>query len=106
MIRTKEDLRRYMEADKRMLERGGRPGPVDYVWKFERLLRRSEYWHNRPKTPLTMFWGKFLSLWLARMETRIGFSIPLNVGSASHALALSSSAPMRASVGTAGFTWA
>ena len=23
MIRTKEDLRRYMEADKRMLERGG-----------------------------------------------------------------------------------
>lgn len=45
MIRTKEDLRRYMEADKRMLERGGvRPGPVDYVWKFERLLRRSEYW--------------------------------------------------------------
>ena len=79
MIRTKEDLRRYMEADKRMLERGVRPGPVDYVWKFERLLRRSEYWHNRPKTPLTVFWGKFLSLRLARMEARLGFSIPLNV---------------------------
>ena len=58
MIRTKEDLRRYMEADKRMLERGVRPGPVDYVWKFEQLLRRSEYWHNRPKTPLTVFLGQ------------------------------------------------
>lgn len=52
---------------------------MDYVWKFERLLRRSEYWHNRPKTPLTVFWGKFLSLRLARMEARLGFSIPLNV---------------------------
>jgi len=80
MIQTKEDLRRYMEADKRMLERGGVcPGPVDYVWKFERLLRRSEYWHNCSKTPLSMFWSKFLSLRLARMEARLGFSIPLNV---------------------------
>lgn len=31
MIRTKEDLRCYTEADKRMLERGGRTGPVGYV---------------------------------------------------------------------------
>ena len=80
MIPTTEDLRRYLEADKRMLERGGVcPGPVDYVWKFERLLRRSEYWHNCSKTPLSMFWSKFLSLRLARMEARLGFSIPLNV---------------------------
>lgn len=110
MIRTKEDLRRYMEADKRMLEREGvRPGPVDYIWKFERLLRRSEYWHNRPKTPLTAFWGKLLSLRLARMEARLGSrfrSTSSAAGSASRTLALSSSAPMRASVGTAGFTWA
>lgn len=80
MIHSKEDLRRYMEADRVMLEReGARPGPVDYVWKFERLLRRSEYWHNRPKTPLSLVWGKFLSLRLARMEARLGFSILLNV---------------------------
>lgn len=80
MIRTKEDLRRYLEADKAMLERGGvRPSPVDYVWRFERLLRRSEYWHNCPKSPFSLVWGKFLSLRLARMEARLGFSIPLNV---------------------------
>lgn len=80
MIRTKEDLRRYMKADKEMLERGGvRPGPTDYVWKFERLLRRSEYWHNQPKTPVSLLFGKFISLRLAHMEMSLGFSIPLNV---------------------------
>lgn len=51
MIRTKDDLKRYLEADKEMLERG-RPSPVDYVCRFERLLRRSEHWHNRPRTLL------------------------------------------------------
>lgn len=56
-----------------------RPSPVDYVWRFERLLRRSEYWHNRPKTLLSALWGKVLSLRLARMEAKLGFSIPLNV---------------------------
>ena len=79
MIRTRDDLKRYMEADKEMLEQGGRPSPVDYVWRFERLLRRSEYWHNRPRTLLSALWGKVLSLRLARMEAKLGFSIPLNV---------------------------
>lgn len=52
---------------------------MDYVWRFERLLRRSEYWHNRPRTLLSALWGKVLSLRLAHMEAKLGFSIPLNV---------------------------
>lgn len=80
MIYTKEDLRRYLDDDRAMLERGEvRPSPVDFVWRFERLLRRSEYWHNQPKTPISLLWGKFLSFRLARMEAKLGFSIPLNV---------------------------
>lgn len=110
MIRTREDLRRYMEADKEMLEReGARPSPVDYVWRFERLLRRSEYWHNRPKTPVSVLWGKLLSLRLARMEARLGFPFPSTssvVDSVSRTSGRSSSAPMRTSAGAAGSTWA
>lgn len=79
MIRTREDLRRYMEADKEMLEReGARPSPVDYVWRFERLLRRSEYWHNRPNACLGIV-GEAALVAAGSNGGAAGLSIPLNV---------------------------
>ena len=78
MIRTREDLRRYLEADRRAL---GVPASLAAflfhdVWRFQRALRRAEYHHNSGSfLPLRLFWK-----WRARrIGTKLGFTIPLNV---------------------------
>ena len=54
------------------------PGPVDYIWRYERLLRRSEYWKNTASNPIAVVIGKIYRLRLTRLGARLGFSIPLN----------------------------
>lgn len=47
MIKTKKDLREYLEADKLALGRKGRtPKMNDVIWKYEILLRKCEYYGN------------------------------------------------------------
>ncbi len=47
MIRDRQDLELYREADRIGLRRSGaRPALYDEVWIFQRLLRRVEYLHN------------------------------------------------------------
>ena len=47
MIRSREDYMHYLESDRIALGRTGkRPRINDEIWKFERLLRRLEYYTN------------------------------------------------------------
>ena len=47
MIRNKNDLKDFLEADKKALGRKNRrPAFNDLIWKYERLLRKCEYYQN------------------------------------------------------------
>lgn len=48
MIRTKKDLKLFLEADKFALNRRSKkPGRYDFIWKFEIFLRYAEYYSNK-----------------------------------------------------------
>ncbi len=81
MIKTREDLRNYLEADRVALKRtGGRPLFYDEVWRFQRLLRRVEYLlNNRERLGLVgRLRHKVLSFLLHRQGVRCGFEVPPN----------------------------
>jgi serine O-acetyltransferase len=81
MILSKEDYRYYLEADKIGL--GVRGSLNDYiendVWRFERLLRKVEYYQNCKKSPLWKPYKIFLKLRLNSLSRSLGFTIPPNV---------------------------
>ncbi len=84
MIKTRQDLKRYMEQDARALNIIDRKRPKffgDEIWKFQILLRKCEFYTNikkakrlflMPAYVITRYRFKVLSL-------KLGFSIPLNV---------------------------
>jgi len=91
MIRTKDDLIFYLEKDREALKRPPRKrfegsfGDIvkralfpDLIWRFERLLRYTEYYSCN-------FGGinRFLYWWykykFERLSLKLGFTIPLNV---------------------------
>lgn len=79
MINNKADLRDYLVADKAALKRIRRfPPPQDLIWRYEILLRKSEYYHNCRRDPLGRLMGLFFRWRLFRLGVRCGFSIPLN----------------------------
>lgn len=80
MIHSKSDYLRYIAKDKEALFISKRfPGPMDDIWKYERLLRKTEYFHNCRKD----FFGRAIYLILRyiyhRHSVRLGFTIPINV---------------------------
>lgn len=76
MIRSREDLHAYWEADRIGLRRSGhRPTCYDEVWTFQRLLRRVEFLRNTNANALLR---RFWSWRLHRAGLRCGFEIPLN----------------------------
>ena len=87
MIQTKLDYVNYIQADKKALGRGSFRIETfikelffpDYIWKFQKRLRKTEYFKNCKKT----YWGKInyilLVFRLRRLSVKLGFSIPLNV---------------------------
>jgi len=80
MIRNRDDLRFYLDADKYALDRKkSRPAINDEIWKFQILLRKVEYYKNRK----TNFFSKLLlpiyQLRKHRLGIRLGFDIPINV---------------------------
>jgi len=80
MIKNKDDLRFYLDADKFALDRE-KPYPAinDEIWKFQILLRKVEYYKNKK----TNFFSKLLlpiyQLRKHRLGIRLGFDIPANV---------------------------
>lgn len=81
MIRSKSDLRYFLEADRLSLGiRAKRPRPIgDDIWKYQIALRRYEYTLNCLRGPF----AGFVRLWRRyryyRLSIRLNFEIPPNV---------------------------
>lgn len=80
MIRNKNDLKFYLDADKFALDiEKSYPAINDEIWKFQILLRKVEYYKNKK----TNFFQKILlpiyQLRKHRLGIRLGFDIPANV---------------------------
>ena len=89
MIETKADYRRYLEEDRDAL-RSYTKRPLwrsdnSMVWltdpiaKWEKLLRRVEYWENCRKEPIWKPLRVLLRRRFQRASVALGFSIPINV---------------------------
>ena len=80
MIRSKADLYRYLESDRKALNISRKHPRIfgDEIWKFEIALRKYEYYHNCNSL---MGWMlvKFWHLRYKMLGLRLGFSIPINV---------------------------
>ena len=83
MIKTRRELKYYLEQDAIALRCEARKRPKlfgDEVWKFQILLRKTEYYNNmktsRPYLLCHYLWYRFL---FHKQSVKLGFSIPLNV---------------------------
>lgn len=84
MITTKSDLKDYLKQDAIALRCGERKRPSlfgDEVWKFEILLRKTEYYANRFRAGKKLYvfhymWHRFR---FHRLSVKLGFTVPLNV---------------------------
>ena len=82
MIKSKKDLARYLRQDQIALGNGAkkRPSPLgDEVWRFQRLMRRTEYWVNCRRDPLGKAVASLYRLRYHRFCVRMGFHVPLNI---------------------------
>ena len=76
MINNKNDLKEYLEADKKALNRAcKKPKYTDLIWKYQIVLRRCEYYCNCKQHLLY----KLYRLKLFKLGTKCGYEIPLNV---------------------------
>ena len=81
MIDSYKKYIEYIEADREALfETKKRSGPLDDIWKWEKLLRKVEYLKNVQGHKIIgrIFYAIF-RFKLHRDSVRLGFSIPLNV---------------------------
>lgn len=87
MIRSHKDYIDYREADRIALGRR-KTGAVDwlvgiffpdYIWKFQKLLRKLEYYGNVKCGMLGRLVYLYLKLRYRRLSVKLGFTIPENV---------------------------
>lgn len=87
MIQSKQDYKKYLEAD--ALALGIEISTIkskirhllapNYIWEFQKRLRKSEYYKNCSTGPIgkiRFFWAKYR---FRRCSLKMGFSIPENV---------------------------
>lgn len=87
MIRTKSDLRYYLECDRIALYVKSKKPRIfsDEIWRFEILLRKREYLNNVSPSRfiflnvLRRLYAAALHYKYKQMQLKLGFSIPLNV---------------------------
>lgn len=87
MIKTKEDLKYYIDCDLRSLQMypltlGNRISSMfcPSIWRFQVKLRKLEYYHNRKELNIVrkcIFYLKYKSL--QRYGYKLGFTVPINV---------------------------
>ncbi|GHN21352.1 hypothetical protein ME784_18670 [Lactobacillus delbrueckii] len=82
MINSKEDYLYYLKRDKIALGKANASRPKiihDEIWKFERLLRKTEYYHNCRKDILGKLYGTYLQVKYYHARLKHNTYIPLNV---------------------------
>lgn len=80
MILSKNDYLFYVESDRLALGKDKQFSfyTIDPIWRFQRLLRKTEYFKNCKKTIFDNFVYLFYRFLLHRLSIKLGFSIPLN----------------------------
>lgn len=79
MIKNKEDLHRYLEADKYALGMSSRKIPrpwADEIWRFEIYLRKYEFYLNKGHNKILFYYYKFRHHYLG---IKLGLTVPPNV---------------------------
>ncbi|MGE7614589.1 serine O-acetyltransferase [Paenibacillus sp. NPDC101420] len=82
MILSKEDLKYYLQEDKRALGKLKNKNPRlfrDDIWRFQIILRKHEYYSNINSTIKSKLFKKIYSVLHTRKGLKLGFSIPINV---------------------------
>ncbi len=81
MIRSKRDYKEFLKKDKIALGiKNNHPRIIgDEVWKFERQLRKTEYYCNCRKDIIGKIAYAINMFKYHKMRVKLGFSIPLNV---------------------------
>ncbi len=82
MIQSKRDLREYLRQDQIALGKKNqkKPSPFgDEVWRFQILMRRTEYHVNCAKNPLQKMIAQLYRLRYHRYCVKMGFHVPLNI---------------------------
>ncbi len=79
MITSKKDYKNYLAADKQALGRTTKkPRINDYIWKYEILLRKCEYYQNVKRNRISRLIFGLLRLRRSMIGLLCGFEIPLN----------------------------
>ncbi|MEK5382449.1 serine acetyltransferase [Niallia sp. FSL W8-0635] len=81
MIKNKSDYKKYLMADKKALNIKSRfPRPiVDDIWRFERILRKLEYYLNCKKGFFNKIYILYIKYRFHKISKSLGFDIPVNV---------------------------
>lgn len=82
MIKSKQDLKRYLKQDQIALWKKNQKKPSrfgDEVWKFQILMRKTEYRINTAKSPLQRLIAQLYRLRYHRFCVKMGFHVPLNI---------------------------
>lgn len=81
MINSKDEYIYYLNCDKLALGITKKKPKLFYdeIWKFERLLRKCEYYKNCRKSLISRLYLKILLIKFHKLSVKLGFSIPLNV---------------------------
>ncbi len=82
MIKSKKDLKYYLERDRtaRNIKEGlfKRLFYPDPTWKFQKRLRRLEYYFNKRKGLFQSLYYYYLEYKYKKLSVKLGFSIPKN----------------------------
>lgn len=88
MITSREDYKRYVEADRIALNMRKKKNPVKsflrniffphYIWKYQRLLRKVEYFNNKKKGSFEMLYFIWLKSKFRKLSVKLGISIQPN----------------------------
>jgi serine O-acetyltransferase len=81
VIRSKEDYIYYLEADRQSLEITKKRPSIfeDEIWKFERVLRKVEYYTNCKKGFFSKVYLLFLKWKFHKLSIQLGYHIQPNV---------------------------
>ncbi|WP_079709937.1 serine O-acetyltransferase [Paraliobacillus ryukyuensis] len=85
MIRSKEDYKLYLEADRISLGLEGKRIPLicteerHVIWKHQRLLRKLEYYTNCKKGFINKVYRRLLRHLYFRSQVKTAINIPVNV---------------------------
>lgn len=81
MIESKKEYFYYLEADRISLGRKKKPRIFDFddIWRFQRLLRKLEYYKNCKKSLIWKPYIYYISWRYLKLSVKLGFTIPLNV---------------------------